>query len=88
MNTKMTLSSLYSFPGFRAIARLKEVPGDLGARLVTLRRRSKKHLAPVVTHSAVFMITSFTKSGTWTREGCGFTCPSSTVASIARSAKQ
>ncbi len=86
MNTKTTLNSLYSFPGFRALARLKVVPGDSGARLVTLRRRSKKRLAPVVTHSTASMIILLTKFGTWTLEGCVSACPSSIAAFFARSA--
>lgn len=42
MNNKTSLKDLYSFPGFRALARLKSHPDHPGARVVTLQRRQKK----------------------------------------------
>jgi hypothetical protein len=36
------LKDLYSFPGFRALARLKPHPNHPGAMVVTLQRRQKK----------------------------------------------
>jgi hypothetical protein len=56
MNTKISLKDLYSFPGFRALIRLKPHPEDHDARVVTLRRRQKKAFVPVaVMLKAVFM---------------------------------
>jgi hypothetical protein len=42
---KTSLQSLYSFPGFRALATLKEAPDDPGGRIIVLRRRQKKRSA-------------------------------------------
>jgi len=42
MTQKMTLSSLYSFPGFQAQSELKEITSDPEARLITLKRIQKK----------------------------------------------
>ena len=49
MKTKTTLKDLYSFPGFRALVRLKAHPEDPDARIVTLRRRQKKVFVPAAT---------------------------------------
>jgi len=46
MKTKTTLSSLYSFPGFRASNQLKGILGDPHARIITLSRRQKKRFVP------------------------------------------
>jgi len=45
MKTIKTLSDIYSFPGFRARARLKPHPHDPGGRIVQLERRQKKQCA-------------------------------------------
>jgi len=42
MDTKTSFRDLYSFPGFRASARLKLHPEHPGARMTTLKRRQKK----------------------------------------------
>ena len=41
------IKDLYSLPGFRAQARLKEHPEVQGAYIVTLKRRQKKRYVPV-----------------------------------------
>ena len=46
MKTKTTLQALYSFPGFRALSRLKGILGNSPARVVTLMRRQKKRRVP------------------------------------------
>lgn len=48
MNTKNTLSSLYSFHGFQALSTLKPHPMDTEGLVITLRRRQKKMFVPVV----------------------------------------
>jgi hypothetical protein len=45
METIKTLKDIYSFPGFRARARLKPHPKDPGGRIVKLERRQKKLFA-------------------------------------------
>ena len=45
MDTKTSFKDLFSFPGFRASARLKAHPEHPGARITTLRRRQKKRFA-------------------------------------------
>ena len=45
METIQTLRDIYSFPGFRARARLKPHPKDPGGRIVRLERRQKKRSA-------------------------------------------
>jgi len=55
---KTTLSSLYSFPGFRALSRLKDDPDDPGARIIVLRRRQKKQPVPVAVASEASTIAS------------------------------
>lgn len=45
MNNKTSLKDLYSFPGFRALVRLKDYPEHPGARVVTLLRRKKNDLS-------------------------------------------
>jgi hypothetical protein len=60
MDTKTNLKDLYSFPGFRALIRLKPHPEDSNARVVTLRRRQKKVFVPVVAMpKAVFTIARY-----------------------------
>jgi len=63
---KTTLSSLYSFPGFRAQSRLKDDPDDPGGRTIILRRRQKKLPAPVGVASEASTIVSPIGSGTST----------------------
>lgn len=48
MKTKTTLSALYSFPGFKAIANLKGIYGDPESRIITLKRCQKKQSVPAV----------------------------------------
>ena len=56
METKTTLKDLYSFPGFRALVRLKPRAEDPDARVIALRRRQKKAFVPVaVISKKVFM---------------------------------
>ena len=45
METIQTLQDIYSFPGFRARARLKPHPKDPQGRIVRLERRQKKQSA-------------------------------------------
>lgn len=52
MNTKLTFKDLYSFPGFRANARLRAHPEHTGAMVVTLNRRQKKRFALAEKHTA------------------------------------
>lgn len=68
MKTKTSFRSLYSFPGFRALARFKcGVKGDPVARVVQLVRRQKKRLAPVAAgRSRVSALNGPTASGIWT----------------------
>lgn len=59
MKTKTTLASLYSFPGFKAMANLKGIYGDPESRIITLKRRQKKRFAPAVGKAyALIMIQS------------------------------
>jgi len=61
-----TLNSLYSFPGFRALSKLKEVPEDPDARIIVLRRRQKKQHAPAVIVRQATTIGPLIRSGTST----------------------
>lgn len=45
METIQTLRDIYSYPGFRARARLKPHPKDPEGRIVRLERRQKKQSA-------------------------------------------
>ena len=45
METIKTLRDIYSFPGFRARARLRPHPKDPDGRIVRLERRQKKQSA-------------------------------------------
>lgn len=58
MDTKTSLKDLYSFPGFRTLIRLRPHPGDLEARVVTLRRRQKKAFVPVADMSSAVFTTA------------------------------
>lgn len=72
MKTKTSLRSLYSFPGFRALARFKcGIKGDPKARVVQLVRRQKKRFAPVADErSEVFAPGEPTASGIWMPPTC------------------
>jgi hypothetical protein len=59
MDNKTSLKDLYSFPGFRALVRLKPHPEDADARVVALRRRQKKVFVPV----AAMLKAAFTIAG-------------------------
>ena len=48
MASKTTLKELYSFPGFRARAKLKPHATDSDGRIVTLERRQKKRFVLAV----------------------------------------
>ena len=84
---KTTLSALYSFPGFRALSRLKEEPDDPGARIIVLRRRQKKLPVPVAVADEASTIASPTWSEIWTPAAFVFISSSSTAACSARDAK-
>jgi hypothetical protein len=77
---KTTLSSLYSFPGFRALSRLKNNPDDPGARIIVLRRRQKKLPVPVVGASEASTIALLIESGTSTPAAFAFILSSSIAA--------
>lgn len=87
MKTETTLNALYSFPGFRALSKLKGVLGDPKARVIVLDRRQKKRPAHVVTLAGVSMTAFITRSGTWTPAACASTSDLSTAAYPAGSAK-
>jgi len=88
MEKTVHIKDLYSFPGFRAQARLKPHPEAPGAQLVTLVRRQKKACAPVaVEPCAGLEAGAFTACGTWTPAAPCFTWRSNTGAWLARAAK-
>jgi len=81
MNTKTTLKDLYSFPGFRASARLRPHADHPGARIVTLKRRQKKRFVPAGRSTAVgttagskrfVTLTQVTRRFTWSLKFAGF----------------
>jgi hypothetical protein len=84
---KTTLSALYSFPGFRALSRLKDDPDDPGARIIVLRRRQKKQPVPVAVSSEASTIASPTGSETWTPAAFVFISSSNIAACSAGDAK-
>ena len=66
METIQTLRDIYSFPGFRARAKLKPHPEDPEGRIVRLERRQKKQSAlDVVERSQAFETDEFTWFETW-----------------------
>jgi hypothetical protein len=65
MNKKTTLKDLYSFPGFRALARLKDCVDHPGARIVTLKRRQKKRFVRVGKFTAVGTTAGLKSFATW-----------------------
>lgn len=89
MKTKTTLNSLYSFPGFRALSKLKGILGDSPSRIVTLRRRKKKQPALYAAiPSAVIMTRVFTECVTWIAAGHGFIWSFPTLGSCAGAARR
>ena len=66
METIKTLRDIYSFPGFRARARLKPHPKDPEGRIVRLERRQKKQSAlDAVGRYQAFETDELTWSETW-----------------------
>ncbi len=88
METIKTLRDIYSFPGFRARARLKPHPKDPDGRIVRLERRQKKQsaLAAVGRYQA-FETDELTWSETWMPVQPAYTLNSSTAGLPARIAK-
>jgi hypothetical protein len=84
---KTTLRALYSFPGFQALATLKEVPEDPGARIIVLRRQQKKQSAPAVTVKRASTIGASIRFETWTPVASASIWSSSTAACYAKGAK-
>ena len=74
---KRRLWDAYAFPGFRPETTVRGIFGDPKARIVRLKRRSKKRAAP----TAVVCIAA----GTIARFGACAICPAATRASILRS---
>jgi hypothetical protein len=86
MKTKRTFTALYSFPGFRARARLKGIFGDPYVRVVELQRTQKKRPVRFAGRvGGVFTITASTGCETWTVEEPAFTWSSNTGESLAGS---
>jgi hypothetical protein len=66
MAFKTTLKDLYSFPGFRAHAKLKPHAKDPEGRIVTLERRQKKQFVPAAArHCGVSGIGELTWYAIW-----------------------
>ena len=66
METIKTLRDIYSFPGFRARARLKPHPKDPQGRIMRLERRHKKQsVLDAVKRYQAFVIDEVTWFGTW-----------------------
>jgi len=84
---KTTLRSLYSFPGFQALAALKEIPEDRGARIIVLRRRQKKQPVLVDTVKRASTIGVPIRFGTWTPAASASTWNSSIAGYTAKGAK-
>jgi len=84
---KTSLQSLYSFPGFQALATLKEAPDDPGGRIIVLRRRQKKQLAPAVIVKRASTIGRPIRSGTSMPAASASTWSSNTAGCAARGAR-
>jgi hypothetical protein len=83
-----TIRDLFSFPGFQALTTLQEVPEDPGAQVITLRRRQKKVLAPVVAmFSEAFTIAWSTVFGIFPVGAFGSGLSLSTAGSFATGAR-
>lgn len=66
MKRARTLSELYSFPGFRAAAKLKGVFGDPDVRIIHLRRKKSLASVPVVAADAAQCMTGvYRRCGMW-----------------------
>ena len=88
METIKTLRDIYSFPGFRARARLKPNPKDPDGRIVRLERRQKKQSAlDAVGRSQAFETDELTWSETWMPGQPAYTLNSSTAGLPVRIAK-
>ena len=88
METIKTLRDIYSFPGFRARARLKPHPKDPDGRIVKLERRQKKQSAlDAVGRYQVFEIEELTWFETWMPGQPAYTLNSSTAGLPVRIAK-
>jgi hypothetical protein len=80
METIKTLRDIYSFPGFRARARLKPHPKDPEGRIVRLERRQKKQSAlDAVGRYQAFETDERTWSETWMPGRPAYTLNSSTA---------
>jgi len=88
MKTKTSFQSLYSHPGFRALARFKSgVKGDQRARVVQLRRHQKKPFVPSVeSRFAISTTGASIGSEIWTPGIRAYIWTSNTAASPVRSA--
>ena len=88
METIKTLRDIYSFPGFRAHAKLKPHPKDLDGRIVRLERRQKKQSAlDAVGQYQAFETDELTWSETWMPGQPAYTLNSSTAGLPVRIAK-
>ena len=88
METIQTLRDIYSFPGFRARAKLKPHPEDPEGRIVRLERRQKKQSAlDAVGRSQAFETEELTSSETWMPGQPAYTLNSSTAVLPVRIAK-
>lgn len=88
MTNPKTIKDLYSFPGFEALLTLQEVLEDPGARVITLRRRQKKVLAPVAgMFSAAFMTARSIEFGIFAEPAFAYGLNSSTAGLNATGAK-
>ena len=88
METIKTLRDIYSFPGFRARARLKPHPKDPDGRIVRLERRQKKRFAQdAVGRSQAIETEELTWSETWMLGQPAYILNSSTAVLPARIAK-
>jgi hypothetical protein len=88
METIKTLRDIYSFPGFRARARLKPHPKDPDGRIVRLERRQKKQSAlDVVRRYQAFETDELTWSETWMPVQPAYTLNSNTVGLPVRTVK-
>jgi len=88
METIKTLRDIYSFPGFRARARLKPHPKDPDGRIVRLERRQKKQSAlDVVRRYQAFETDELTWSETWMPVQPAYTLNSNTAGLPVRTVK-
>ena len=88
METIKTFRDIYSFPGFRARARLKPHPKDPEGRIVRLERRQKKQSAlDAVGRYQAFETDELTWSETWMPGQPAYTLNSSIAGLPVRIAK-